>query len=283
MCVECSRYARDEQSSSHTCTPSATLGFVRLRVRYHRLADLVRDYDEQLARGGFLVRVSPAEVLQQFQSVELEIVAPRGSLVLDAQVVQYFSGVGVAVTFTPLPALVAAVNNARKNVDPDDASGGEPEHSVVKPGESMRAPDTDRDLPVAPPMQTPRAVVVPGPVDRMQQAIHGTRDERAAVLRDPNTSLHVYVLRNPSIQLDEVVGIAKMRTVSPELLKAIADRREWIGRPEIALALVRNPKTAVPVALRALEFVGPAELRVLAKDQNVRTPIAQAARRKVVG
>jgi hypothetical protein len=229
-----------------------------------------------------LVRVTPSEELHQFQSVELEIAAPRGSIVLDAQVVQHFPGVGVAVTFQLLPALSAAVANARKHAGEDD--GGDPEHTEVRPGESMRAPDTDRDLPVAPPIHAPRAVVAAHtPVDRMQQAIHGTRDERAAVLRDPNTSLHVYVLRNPSIQLDEVVAIAKMRTVSPELLKAIADRREWIGRPEIALALVRNPKTAIPIALRALEFVGPADLRALAKDLNVRGPISQAARRKVVG
>jgi hypothetical protein len=68
-----------------------------------------------------------------------------------------------------------------------------------------------------------------------------------------------------------------------QVLKAIADRREWSSRADIALALVRNPKTPVPSAVRLLDNVGATELRVLAKDQNARAPIQQAARKKVLG
>jgi hypothetical protein len=38
----------------------------------------------------------------------------------------------------------------------------------------------------------------------------------------------------------------------------------------------------VPVALRALEFVSPAELKQLCKDVRVREPIQRAARKKVL-
>ena len=98
-----------------------------------------------------------------------------------------------------------------------------------------------------------------------------------------NPALHAHVLKNPGLQLDEVAAFAKLRTVTPEFLKLIADRREWAQRPEIALALVRNPKTPVNVAIRLLDYVGVAELRQLAKDQHTRTPIQHAARKKVVG
>ena len=85
------------------------------------------------------------------------------------------------------------------------------------------------------------------------------------------------------LRLDEVTFIAKMTTVSVELLKAIAERREWTQRPEIALALVRNPKTPVPLAIQMLRNVAPAELRRLAKGGSLRMPILQAARKLVVG
>src|SRR5688572_27465642 len=77
---------------------------------------------------------------------------------------------------------------------------------------------------------------------KIQQALHGDKHQRMAILREPNKMLHGYVLRNPQLQLDEVVFIARMTTVSTDLLTFIAGRREWAERPEVAIALVRNPK-----------------------------------------
>ncbi|MBI4509475.1 MAG: hypothetical protein HY698_07545, partial [Deltaproteobacteria bacterium] len=67
-----------------------------------------------------------------------------------------------------------------------------------------------------------------------------------------------------------------------QVLKQIAERREWAQRPEIAIALVRNPKTPAPLAVRLLDHVSPAELRHLAKDPGTRPPIQHAARKKVL-
>ncbi|MEO7093447.1 MAG: hypothetical protein ABI175_09365 [Polyangiales bacterium] len=259
---------------------------MRLRVRYHRLEDLVRDHDEQLSRGGLLVRVEPPQGLKQFDTVELEISAPRGTVVLDAQVVQLFAGVGVAVTFEPSPVLLAAVKNARVVASEE---GPPPVHEIVEANRrgstrTIRAPPLFPDSQSVPAIPA-AAVVKPGQAapDKMKLAIHGNRDERAAIMRDTNPSLHVYVLRNPGIQVDEVLAFAKLRTVGPEVLKAIADRREWAQRADVAIALVRNPKTPVPIAVRLLDHVGITELRVIAKDDNARAPIQQAARKKVLG
>jgi hypothetical protein len=38
---------------------------VRLRIRYHRYPDLATDWDQQLTRGGVLVRVEPPPGLEQ--------------------------------------------------------------------------------------------------------------------------------------------------------------------------------------------------------------------------
>ena len=68
------------------------------------------------------------------------------------------------------------------------------------------------------------------------------RDARFAVLRDPNRSVHVHVLRNPGLMLDEIQAIARMTTVSVDLLSQFAQKREWGHRPEIAIALVSEPE-----------------------------------------
>ncbi|MGZ3421156.1 MAG: hypothetical protein ACXWUG_22240 [Polyangiales bacterium] len=235
---------------------------MRLRVSFHRAADVGNDFDSQLARGGFLVRVEPPETLAQFTPIPLELIAPDGEeLTLDAQVIQAFPGVGVAVTFAASPELAEWAALAR-------AASGEDR-------------DTTHAWATAEREREERAPI--GTASRIPVALRGNRDERMAIMRENVPALHGHVLRNPGLQLDEVAAIAKMRTVSSELLKQIADKREWAQRPEIALALVRNPKTPVGIAIKLLDHVPAAELRQLAKDTNTRTPIQHAARRKVIG
>ena len=227
-----------------------------------------------MSRGGILVRVDPPPGLAQFQAIEVEIVAPRGAIVLNAQVVQLFASVGVAVTFPPNPMLEAAATNAKTA---SDVGGADPEHSVVDDASTVRIRPVEVGGSTHPrPAGNPIA-------EQLQRALYGSRDDRAAVLREGNASMQSQVLRNPGIQLDEIAAIARNRTVSAELLKIIAEKREWSQRPEIAAALVRNPKTPVPLAIRLLDHVSREELRQIAKDGNTRAPIMTAARKKVLG
>jgi len=275
---------------------------LRLRVTYHRTADLVSDHDQQFRHGGVLVRV-PAQA-ERGQQVELDLVTPDGqTLPVDARVLQVLP-VGLALEFKPqsVPGLADAIAAAR--VAPPTPSLRAPEHvdldAEADLGFALVPADPDPDLdpdpdPVPEPVPEPAddddqstATTAPARVagsnsaKKMQLALHGSRDERAAILRDLNKTLHPLVLKNPNLQLDEVVAMAKMTTISPEVLKAIADRREWAGRPEIALALVRNPKTPAPLAIKLLANVSPAELRQLAKDTRTRAPIQAAARKRLL-
>ena len=110
----------------------------------------------------------------------------------------------------------------------------------------------------------------------------GDREARFAVLRDPNRAIHVHVLRNPGLMIDEIAAIARMTSVSIEMLKQIASRREWGHRPEIAIALVRNPTVPVPVAIELLAHVSDADLKQLAKDTRTRDPVQRAARKRLL-
>ncbi len=248
---------------------------MRLRASFATPAQLVLAHDQEITRGGLFVRGEVPAEAQLFADCELEIAAGGRTVVAHAQVVQMAPGVGVAVTFAAsAPGLAELVATAR-------VLGAEP-----WPDEASVAPSAPtRPAVAAPnPAQSPAARIRDATVpEKIQIALHGTRDERQLILRDTNRLVHAYLLKNPNLQLDEVVAMARMSTVSTDLLKQICDRREWISRPEIALALVRNPVVPVPMALRALEHVTPADLRQLAKDTKTRPAIQSAARRKVVG
>jgi hypothetical protein len=218
---------------------------MRLKVTYESSEALVADYDEQMAKGGLLVRGEPPAGIGLYQPCELELDGEPfdAPVVLAGQVVQVFAGVGVAVAFDPKPLapVVAAARAPR----------------AAKPEKSDTAA-------------------------KIQAALHGTKDDRMRALRDTNRMLHPYVLKNPGLGVDEVLAMAKMTTLSPEIYAQIGQRREWAERPEIAIALVRNPKTPTPLAVRLLDFVSAAELRQLAKDSKTRPAVQQAARKKVI-
>jgi len=240
---------------------------LKLRVTYHRAADLAADDASQFHKGGLLVRVAPPPELALFAEVALEIVAGAERATLAAQVVQTAPD-AIAVMFdrAGLVELLTAAGAAGA-----DALDADPVHELVDEAAEAEAP-------------SPAAAARGGAslARRIHQALHGNKDERAAILRDVNKQMHVYVLKNPQLGADEVLAIAKMATVGADLLAQIAARRDWASRPDIAIALVRNPKTPTGVAVKLLDYVTAGDLRQLAKDARTRTPIQQAARKKIV-
>jgi len=113
---------------------------------------------------------------------------------------------------------------------------------------------------------------------KMAFALQCGREERFHLLRDNNKTLHAQVLRNPRIGIDEVQAAAKLPSLSPEALKAIADHPEWGQNAAVCTALVRNARTPMPIALRLLPRVPEREVRAIAKGA-ARQPIVDAARK----
>jgi hypothetical protein len=246
---------------------------VRFTVTYTRSEDLIADVEQQFARGGLLVKAE-SDPLERDAAVELELVTPHGKLVMPASVIAMLGAAQVALAFdTKTPALLELIAAARRDLVGgmlvDDSTPAEP--PAAQPEE---AEDED---------EVGNFGSEASVAQKSQIALHGDRTQRMAILRDTNKTLHGYVLRNPNLQLEEVSWIARQATMSAEVLTQIANRREWIAKPEIVASLVRNPKTPIPLAVKLLELVAPAELRLLAKQTNVRDAVQRAARKKLLG
>ncbi len=226
---------------------------MRLVAIYPDPAAFAVDATPQLAKGGLLVRGEVPAGLELFATVELAVTAGAATVTVAAQVLQQFPGIGVAV------GVDAA---ARAQLE------------ALARGEVA--------APVAAEPARPRAGHAAEMLEKIQWALTGDREARMGVLRDPNRTVHVHVLRNPGLQLDEVAAIARMTTVSTELLTQIAGRREYGHRPEIAISLVRNPTLPVPVAVELVARVNEADLKLLAKDNRTREPIQRAARKRLL-
>jgi hypothetical protein len=116
----------------------------------------------------------------------------------------------------------------------------------------------------------------------MALAMKGTREERAILIRDPNKIVGVAVLSSPKINEAEVESIAKMSTLSEELLRMIAFSRAWTKNYGVVHALVKNPKTPLAVAMNFLSRLTEKDVRAISTNRNVSDALRTTARKKIV-
>ena len=117
---------------------------------------------------------------------------------------------------------------------------------------------------------------------RIGVAMKGSREERAILIRDPNKIVAVAVLGSPKMTETEIEGIAKMASISDEILRMIANNRAWTKRYGIIAALARNPKTPVAISMNLLARLTEKDLRSISADRNVPEILRITARQKIV-
>lgn len=118
--------------------------------------------------------------------------------------------------------------------------------------------------------------------ERIKLALRGGKEARTLLLRDPNRLIRRFVLQNPRVSDEEIIALAKSRTADDELLRIVAESREWTKNYQVRLALVTNPKTPLVLALRFLAALHERDVRHLAKSKNVSATIAAQAKRIVL-
>lgn len=119
--------------------------------------------------------------------------------------------------------------------------------------------------------------------ERVKAAIKGTREMRAILVRDPNRMVALAVLSSPRLNEAEVETIARMGSVSDDVLRTIGQTRAWTKSYPIVSALVRNSKTPLAISLTLLQRLNDRDMRGVSIDRNIPEPLRIAARKKVMG
>lgn len=115
--------------------------------------------------------------------------------------------------------------------------------------------------------------------ERLRLALRGDRECRTILIRDPNRLVQMAVISNPRLTESEVTAFACYRSLDEEVLRRIAETRDWIKLYPVRLALARNPKTPTPVAIKLLGTLLRQDLRQLAGSKDVPVAVANTARR----
>ena len=117
---------------------------------------------------------------------------------------------------------------------------------------------------------------------KIELAYKGSREERRILIGDTNKLIGLAVLKSRALTDTEVEGFAAMRNLDEELYRRIAANREWMRRPAVGIALVRNPRMPLDVSLPLLKRLSVRDLRAVFRDRNLPPVIRTAARRILV-
>ena len=165
---------------------------------------------------------------------------------------------------------------ASRGIEPS-AAAAPVEQPLVDTAAQPDAPPAGEDANTT--MQRIQAMNV---AQRIALAMKGSREERAILIRDSNKIVGVAVLSSPKLTDQEVETIAKMTSISDELLRIIAMTRAWVKNYPVMAALVRNPKTPVAIAMNLMPRLNERDLRLLSTDRNVAEILRTTARQKLV-
>lgn len=104
---------------------------------------------------------------------------------------------------------------------------------------------------------------------RVQFAMKGSGEARRALIRDSNKVVQRAVLQSPRLTDQEVEAYASMANLTDEILRLIANNRNFRKNYAVVRNLMNNPKTPLDVTLHMLPMLNAMDLKKLTTNKNV--------------
>jgi arsenate reductase-like glutaredoxin family protein len=117
--------------------------------------------------------------------------------------------------------------------------------------------------------------------EKIKLATIGSKEARGLLIRDTNKLVALAVIRSPRITDGEILHIARNRTVIDDVLRIIYNNREWTKMYPVKVALVKNPKTPLAIAMKYLTTLRESEVKELARDRNIPSAVQLSAKKQL--
>lgn len=114
---------------------------------------------------------------------------------------------------------------------------------------------------------------------KIRLALLGKAGDRAVLVRDSNKLVAMSVIKSPKLTDGEIAKFAGNRSICEDVIRYIAERREWHKNYQVKISLASNPKTPLAHALRMLPQLRSNDLRAISRSKNIPSVLAQAAKR----
>jgi hypothetical protein len=248
-------------------------GFTTPLLDFFRRGDVERDLRLLAARGALAPRAQEQlgllMLLVQDRDPEVARTAEETLQAIPPESLsQFLAGSDVS---TEIRAFFSA-----RGLEPSESPGDdEDEDPLFDGGEDGESPEDEDE---ATTLQRIAGMTV---AQRVVTAMKGTREERAILIRDSNKIVNVAVLSSPKLTETEVESIAKMTSVSDEVLRIIGRTRAWMKNYTVTAGLAKNAKTPIALSMNLLARLTEKDLKVLSGDRNVPDVVRTSAKRRL--
>jgi len=157
--------------------------------------------------------------------------------------------------------------------------------ALAGPGEDVVERDEDGDEALKDKFRNVEKRLVDMSVsEKIRTALIGNPAQRAVLVRSSNRIISLAAIGSPKMSDSEAAQIAASRQVSDDILRHIANKREWMQLHQVKVNLCFNPKTPVAISLRLLPFLRENDLKTLMRSKNVpqalKTPATQLVEKR---
>jgi len=117
--------------------------------------------------------------------------------------------------------------------------------------------------------------------ERVMLALLGHREARMLLVRDPNRIVQEAVMKSPRLSESEAETYAAMRHLEPDILRILAERREFYKNRTFLYRIVTNPKTPIPVVTRLMAQLSVMQLRDITRSRDVPMAVRNMAKERL--
>lgn len=116
---------------------------------------------------------------------------------------------------------------------------------------------------------------------KIKAAMMGNKEARGILVRDTNKIISSTALNSPRITDGEIEVFSKSRGMSDDIIRQIANNREWTRNYMVKVNLVNNSKTPFQTALKFLNFLTNRDLTQAARSKMIPSSVAGSAKKLI--
>jgi hypothetical protein len=114
---------------------------------------------------------------------------------------------------------------------------------------------------------------------KIRLAMVGNAVDRSRTIRDPIKMVAVATIKAGGVTEFEAAGYASNPGLAADVIKYIAQKREWTKAYGVKFSLCRNPKTPVSDSMRLMPFLREKDLQGISKSKGVPSAVVAQARK----
>jgi hypothetical protein len=116
---------------------------------------------------------------------------------------------------------------------------------------------------------------------KIRRATLGSGAERMLLVRDRNRLVATAAAQSPLLKENEATLIAASRSVIDDVLRIIAQNKDWTRLHKVKLNLVSNPRTPFSFSSRLVPLLRDSDLKMLSKSRNVTNAVQTCVRQQL--